>query len=398
MGGGEDRDRRRLRRQIRKRRPQLGQYRIDDRVCDATSTSMRRASRSCASTTAITASTCCGRPGDHGLARRGIHRQGDIRVVGDQRRGGLRVQLEQRHRALPGQPRHQPRPGGDHPQPVGRAQRPGHHRRGHLPHRMPDHRIRAAPRRSATARSTPTAPPPAPAGCASMPDHRLTGGQHLLQRKPDLLNKNRLQLGHRRGERRLIGQQLPAHPRPLRTLPGIDEHRARPARALMRAHHPRRRLPGGQRAQPGHRLRRDHAHTPWRTCRAGPGDDSGCAPPRPTPPPPRRRPSSRPAPPPTTPPARASYPTPPTCSPPAPVRGTATGERRIGTLLQHHMRVRPTEPERRHPGPPRTARRRPISVARQRLSTADSQTGCADWGSGNPGWPECAPAAPPAPP
>ena len=84
-------------------------------------------------------------------------------------------------------------------------------------------------------------------------DQRLTAGQHLPQRKTHPLNKNRLQLGHRRGEGGLIGQQLPAHPGPLRTLPGIDEHRARPAGPSCGPTSPAP-TPGGQRAQPGHRL------------------------------------------------------------------------------------------------------------------------------------------------
>ena len=88
-----------------------------------------------------------------------------------------------------------------------------------------------------------------------MPTSGSPRGEYLLQRKPDLLNKNRLQLGDRRGERRLIGQQLPAHPGPLRTLTGIHEHRCPTGtRPRMRAYHPRRRIPRGQRAQPGHRL------------------------------------------------------------------------------------------------------------------------------------------------
>ena len=88
-GGGDDRDPRRLRRQVGKRRPQLGQYRIDDRMMgghvhlDAPRQPVlgvhHRDHRI----------DLLGRPGDHRLARRGIHRHGDLGVVGDQRRGGL---------------------------------------------------------------------------------------------------------------------------------------------------------------------------------------------------------------------------------------------------------------------------------------------------------------------
>ncbi|SON62534.1 hypothetical protein MSIMFI_04059 [Mycobacterium simulans] len=85
-------------------------------------------------------------------------------------------------------------------------------------------------------------------------DQFLTIGKHLLQRKPGLGNKIRLQLGDRLGECGFIGQQLAAHPRPLRTLAGIQEHRARPAGAFVAADGAGRRLAGGQCPQSGHRL------------------------------------------------------------------------------------------------------------------------------------------------
>ena len=260
-----NRNRRALRGQIRQRRTQFGQDRIHQRG-DARRLpcSTRRAKRSCAVTAAITASTCARRPGDHGLARRNIHRQAHPGVLGDQRRGGLGIQFQQRHRTLAGQPRHQPRPGRDHLQPVGRAQRPGHHRRGHLPHRMPDHRIGFHPV-GPPQRGQRQLQPHDHRLHPRIPAHRFTVGQHLLQRKPDLLNEHRLQLGDRRRERRLIGQQLPAHPRPLRTLTRIHEHRARSTQPLMRRHHPGRRR--HRRPVPAARPppERDHAHTPRRT-------------------------------------------------------------------------------------------------------------------------------------
>ena len=82
-----------------------------------------------------------GRAGDHGLARRGVHRHSHLWVGGQQRLRPRCVQLQQRHRALPGQSRHQPRPGRDHPQPLGRCEGAGHDRRSHLPHRVPNHRV-----------------------------------------------------------------------------------------------------------------------------------------------------------------------------------------------------------------------------------------------------------------
>ncbi len=49
-------------------------------------------------------------------------------------------------------------------------------------------------------------------------DQRLAVGEHLPQRKPDMLGEDRLQFGDGRSERGLIGHQLPAHPCPLRAL------------------------------------------------------------------------------------------------------------------------------------------------------------------------------------
>ncbi len=44
---------------------------------------------------------------------------------------------------------------------------------------------------------------------------RITVGDDLLQRKANLLNENRVQLGDRLGEYRLVGQQLAAHSGPV---------------------------------------------------------------------------------------------------------------------------------------------------------------------------------------
>ena len=96
----------------------------------------------------------------------------------------------------------------------------------------------------------------------------------------------------------------------------------------------------------------DPAHTPCQTAHAGPGDDSPYAPHRPTPPP---APS-------------ASIQSANTAAHDATRSGVLPdttnvltadpGWRRngidTGALLHHHMRIRPTETERRHPRPPRT--------------------------------------------
>ena len=68
----------------------------------------RRAKRSCSLTATIAASTCATEPaitvcrGDRNPARL------TSRVVGEQLLGRLGVHLQQAHRALAGQPRHQP--------------------------------------------------------------------------------------------------------------------------------------------------------------------------------------------------------------------------------------------------------------------------------------------------
>ena len=145
--------------------------------------------------------------------------------------------------------------------PSATRQRPGHHRRGHLAHRMTDHRIGlhpvGAPQRGQRQLH--------PHQHRLHPlDRRLTGsplGDHLLQRKPDLLNEHRLQLGDRRSERRLIGQQLPTHPGPLRTLTRIHKHRARPTRPVMGTHHPSAGAPAANARSPATAWSRSRAHT-----------------------------------------------------------------------------------------------------------------------------------------
>ena len=84
-------------------------------------------------------------------------------------------------------------------------------------------------------------------------DDRFTGFEHLPQRKSGLLNKSRLQLVDGGSKSRLVGKQLPAHPRPLRSLPGVDEHRS-PNRATRYAA-PRRPVPGGRQPGPAARSR-----------------------------------------------------------------------------------------------------------------------------------------------
>ena len=93
-------------------------------------------------------------------------------------------------------------------------------------------------------------------GCTrAIAAHRLAVSEHLLQREPDLLDEHRLQLGDRRGERRLIGQQPLAHARPTANPdPNTRTPCPDPRSRLLGVHHPDRRVTGGQRLQPGHRL------------------------------------------------------------------------------------------------------------------------------------------------
>ena len=72
--------------------------------CEATSTSTRRASRSLAATTRPPRRPSLGRPGDHDLPRGGLHGDADVRVVGQEFLGVVGADLEERHRAPPGEP------------------------------------------------------------------------------------------------------------------------------------------------------------------------------------------------------------------------------------------------------------------------------------------------------
>ena len=189
-----------------------------------------------------------GGPRDHGLARRVVDTQRDLGVIGDQRLGGGHIKFQQGHAALPGQRGHQPRAGRGHPQSLGRGQRAGHHRGGDLAHGMPDHQIRGHP-----------------VGGPQFGQRQLhadqaeldvfdalevfAGGDHLVQGKPGLGNESGLEFGDRAGKGGFIDQQSLAHAGPLRAAPGIDEHRARPAGTLVRAHHAGPVLAGGHGAQ-----------------------------------------------------------------------------------------------------------------------------------------------------
>ena len=200
-----------------------------------------------------------GRPGDHRLARRGIHRHRHLGILGDQRLGGLGIQLQQRHRALAGQPRHQPRPRRDHPQPLGRAQRPGHHRGGHLAHRMPDHRIRFHP-----------------VGAPQRRQRQLHTHQHRLH-PLDTHHRLTVDQAPRCSENPTCStKSAPTRPPPPRTpahrpatagpcppTANPDPSTRTPARpaAPHAGHHPRRRPPAANARNPATAWARSRAHT-----------------------------------------------------------------------------------------------------------------------------------------
>ena len=136
------------------------------------------------------------------------------------------------------QPGHQLRPRGDHPEPLGRGQRPGHHRRGHLAHRMPDHRIGfhpvGAPQRGQRQLDT--------------DQHRLDlldagqllpVGEHVVQREPDLGDEIRLQR-RRRPRRTPARRRAAAGPCRPTGNPGRNRRTRCPDRTVPGAGRPRR--------------------------------------------------------------------------------------------------------------------------------------------------------------
>ena len=177
----------------------------------------------------------------------------DAGLTGDERANSVLVEIEQRDRALAGQPRHDRGSGGDDFETVGQAQRAGDDRGGHLAHGVADDRVRmhavGAPQLGQRQLQT--------------HQHRLNLGvaadgqtalDDLAQREADLCDEHRLDLGQRVREGRFVGQQLTPHARPLRTLPRVDEHRARLRDARRNADHARGTLGQGQGSQPGQRL------------------------------------------------------------------------------------------------------------------------------------------------
>ena len=250
VGGHDDRRGRGARSQARQLGPQIRQDRVDDRVVrrdvdvDAPGQPVLGVDDRDRGVHLV------GRARDHRLVRRRVHRHGQSVVAGDQLVGGVGVELEQRHRALPGQPLHQPRPGRDHLQPVGGAQRAGHHRGGDLTHRMADHRIGGD-----------SVGPPQRGQCELHTDqhrldpvdadHRLPGGQHVAQGEAHLSEEVGFELVDGGGESGFVGEQPLTHAGPLRALPGVEEHRAGAQRRIVRADHARGRVPAGERAQPG---------------------------------------------------------------------------------------------------------------------------------------------------
>ena len=181
----------------------------------------------------------------------------------------------------------------------------------------------------------------------------------LIPEKPDLLDKHRLQLGDRGGERRLIGQQPPAHARPTAN-PDPNTRTPCPTRAAPdgRPPPPAPCRPAANACSPATAWARSRAHTAANGLMPGAVmiDGVGHIGQRHTgalaghPLGQHRRPSTRPAPgvlPETT----------SVLTTGSDYGGNGLG---IGGLLDHHMGIGATDPERRHPGPPRPPHRRPL--------------------------------------
>ena len=252
-GSHEHRDARRLRLQIGQFSAQVGQHRVDDRVVGGDVDVDAAGQPVLGGHHRDDGVDLLGWTGDDDLVRRGLDGHGDPGVVGEQVLGSRAGEFEQRHRALPGQSLHQTRASGNHFQSVGRAERTGHHRGGHFAHRVADHGIRDH-----------TVGPPQ-RGERQLhahqhrldlvdTDNRLSGFEDLAQGEPGLLEERRLQFVHGGRESGFLGQQPSAHARPLRTLAGVDEHRAGPARTGMRCADTGRRVAARQSAQALHRL------------------------------------------------------------------------------------------------------------------------------------------------
>ncbi len=194
-----------------------------------------------------------GGPGDHGLARGVVDPQSHLRVVGDERFGLRGVEAEQGHATLPGQRGHQPRTGGGDPQSLGGGEGSGDHGSGHLAHGVADHQVGLHPVGAPQLGQCQLHADEAQLDLLDA-DQFLAIGEHVVQREAGLRDENRLQFGDRGGESGLVGEQSATHPGPLRSAAGVDEHRARPGRAVPGADHAGGVLPGRQGTQPGHRL------------------------------------------------------------------------------------------------------------------------------------------------
>lgn len=193
-----------------------------------------------------------GGSGDDRRSRRGQHGHRDLPVRAARGEIGLDrlpIKFDGRHCPGSGDAGEQPRPPADHPGTVGDAQRARDDGRRDLPHGVPDHRGRPHAVR----------PPQRREPQLHGEQHRLdavaahqllTGAQRGKDREPRLRPDQRVDLGDRRGERRLHDQQVATYSGPLRPLPREHPDRVpRRARDGGTRHHVRRGTPGGERAQ-----------------------------------------------------------------------------------------------------------------------------------------------------
>ena len=74
-----------------------------------------------------------------------------------------------------------------------------------------------------------------------MPTTASPASRTRRSEKPACFDERRVEFVHGGGEGGLVGQQPPAHAGPLRSLPGVQEHRAGAARTGVRRGHARSR-------------------------------------------------------------------------------------------------------------------------------------------------------------
>lgn len=128
-------------------------------------------------------------------------------MIGNKALGGRRVELEQRHRTLPGQPLHEARPCRYHVQTFGWGQRTGDDGGRYLAHRVADHgvgfdTVGPPQRRQSQLHADDDGLNPVDT------DDRIAGLQDVPQRESGLIGEDGFELIDGGGEGRLVAEQL----------------------------------------------------------------------------------------------------------------------------------------------------------------------------------------------